>query len=58
MLDVAHAPKPRTRDPRPGALREFGKDWRRWSRGERVAALAIVTVSLIGLPAALALNGL
>jgi hypothetical protein len=37
-------------------MREFARDWRRWSRGERVAAVAILAVSLFGTPALLAMN--
>jgi hypothetical protein len=37
-------------------MSEFLKDWRRWSRAERIAALVILSISLIGIPAALALN--
>ena len=37
-------------------MRGFAKDWRRWSRGERLAAVAILAVSLLGTPALLAMN--
>jgi hypothetical protein len=37
-------------------MREFLKDWRRWSWAERSAALAILAVSVAGIPAAFALK--
>ena len=39
-------------------MRGLLSDWRRWSSGERVAAVAILAVSLVGLPATLALHAL
>jgi hypothetical protein len=38
------------------AMHGFARDWRRWSRGERLAALAIVAVGLLATPALLAMN--
>ncbi len=37
-------------------MRGFSRDWRGWSRAERLAAIAILAVSLIGTPALLAMN--
>ena len=37
-------------------MREFLRDWRRWSRAERIAAVVILSTGLLGLPVALALN--
>ena len=37
-------------------MREFLKDWRRWSRAERIAALAILSIGLVVIPAAVAVN--
>ena len=34
----------------------FGRDWRRWSRAERFAAIAILVAGLLGTPALLAMN--
>ncbi len=36
-------------------LNDWLKDWRRWTRAERVTALVVMFL-LIGLPAALAIN--
>lgn len=35
------------------AMRDIVKDWRRWSRVERVTAVLIVTILMIGVPLAL-----
>ena len=37
-------------------MRDLLQDWRRWTRIERVAAILIAGVLLIGVPAALAIN--
>jgi hypothetical protein len=37
-------------------MREFTRDWRRWSRGERLAAVAILAFVALGTPALLAMN--
>jgi len=37
-------------------LKETRRDWRRWSRIERAAALTFVTSSALGIPLAMALN--
>jgi hypothetical protein len=39
-------------------MRGLLRDWRRWSSGERLAALVILAVSLAGLPATVLLQGL
>jgi hypothetical protein len=37
-------------------MRSLLRDWRRWSRAERVFAVAIVASSVIGTPLAIAMN--
>ena len=37
-------------------MRDLLQYWQRWTRIERVAAILIATVLLIGVPAALAIN--
>ena len=37
-------------------MRDLLQDWQRWTRIERVAAILIATVLLIGVPAAWAIN--
>lgn len=37
-------------------MHAFIKDWRRWSRAERIAAVMILSTSLICFSAVLALN--
>jgi len=38
------------------SMRDILRDWRRWSRAERVIALLIVTILTVGVPAVLARN--
>jgi hypothetical protein len=37
-------------------MRDFLQDWRRWTRAERVGAVLIATILLLGVPMALAIN--
>jgi hypothetical protein len=39
------------------AMQDLVRDWRRWTRSERVAAAAIAVIILLGVPAALAIGG-
>jgi hypothetical protein len=38
-------------------MQDFVRDWRRWSRGERVAATGIAALVLLFFTAAVALSG-
>ena len=37
-------------------LEDYRRDWRRWSRAERVAAVALLAFFLLGAAAALAMS--
>jgi hypothetical protein len=37
-------------------MQDLVRDWRRWTRAERVAASTIVTLIIFGVPTALALG--
>jgi hypothetical protein len=37
-------------------MQDLVRDWRRWTKAERVAASAIAALILIGVPAALAIG--
>lgn len=37
-------------------MNDFRKDWRRWTRTERVSAIVILTLVLVFLPTLLALS--
>lgn len=37
-------------------MRDIVKDWRRWSRTERIAAILIMSFLMIGVPTAIAIN--
>jgi len=37
-------------------MRDFVRDWQRWTRAERITALLVATFLLIGVPALMALN--
>jgi hypothetical protein len=37
-------------------MRDFVRDWRRWSKAERVAAVMLASGLVIGLPALLAVS--
>ena len=38
------------------AMRDIVRDWRRWSRAERVTAVLIVTILMVGVPLALGVS--
>lgn len=37
-------------------MRDILKDWRRWSRAERVMAVLIASILMVGVPIAIAIN--
>lgn len=39
-------------------MQDFLGDWHRWTKAERVIALAVIALMLVGVPAALAMHGL
>jgi hypothetical protein len=39
-------------------MQDFLRDWHRWTKAERVIALAVIALMLVGVPAALAMHGL
>ena len=42
---------------RMASMQDFIRDWRRWTKAERVLAGAIVVLLVVGLPTLLAIDG-
>lgn len=55
-ITVIFQPSTAVQQLKKAAMRHLLRDWQRWTRIERVAAIVLAAVLLIGVPAALAIN--